>query len=90
MEWETLEAQAAGVAAVAGDEGGVGEIVAHGESGLLTPPGDVAAFAAALAALLDDPVRRGAMGEAAAAKVTRRHDIAAAATALDQLLTRVA
>lgn len=86
----TLEAQAAGVAAVAGDEGGVGEIVAQGETGLLTPPGDAAAFAAALAALLDDPAGRGAMGEAAAAKVARRHDIAAAATALDQLLACVA
>ncbi len=86
----TLEAQAAGVAAVAGDEGGVGEIVAHGETGLLTPPGDAAAFAAALASLLDDPARRGAMGPAARAKVARRHDIAAAATALDRVLAGVA
>jgi glycosyltransferase involved in cell wall biosynthesis len=85
----TLEAQAAGVAAVAGAEGGVGEIVAHGETGLLTPPGDVAAFAAALALLLDDPARRAAMGEAARAKVARRHDVDAASAVLDRVLAAV-
>jgi glycosyltransferase involved in cell wall biosynthesis len=86
----TLEAQAAGVAAVAGDEGGVGEIVARGATGLLTPPGDAAAFAAALARLLDDPAERAAMGEAARAKVARAHGIDAAAVALDRVLAAVA
>jgi glycosyltransferase involved in cell wall biosynthesis len=85
----TLEAQAAGVPAVAGDEGGVGTIVAHGETGLLTPPGDADAFRSALATLLDDPARRKAMGAAALAKVARTHDIAAAATALDRVLASV-
>ncbi|MGO1081295.1 glycosyltransferase [Inquilinus sp. CA228] len=88
-----LEAQAAGLPAVAGaaggDAGGVAEILRHGETGLLVPPGDAAAFADAVAALLDDPARRRAMGEAARANVLARHDIAAAAAILDRTLARV-
>ena len=40
-----LEAQAAGLPVVAGAVGGVPSIVADGITGLLTPPGDVGAFA---------------------------------------------
>jgi glycosyltransferase involved in cell wall biosynthesis len=83
-----LEAQASGVAVVAGKSGGVAGIVAAGETGLLVPPGDVAAFAAALRRLVQDPEARAAMGAAARAKVEREHDLPAAArrlaAALDQ------
>ncbi|WP_342234727.1 glycosyltransferase family 4 protein [Inquilinus sp. OTU3971] len=89
-----LEAQAAGLPAVAGaaggEGGGVAGILRHGETGLLVPPGDAAAFAAAVAALLDDPARRRAMGEVARANVLARHDIAATAAILDRTLARVA
>ncbi|MEP3280053.1 MAG: glycosyltransferase family 4 protein [Stappiaceae bacterium] len=47
-----LEAQAASLAVVAGDSLGVPDVVADGESGLLVPAGDVAAFACALKKLL--------------------------------------
>ncbi len=47
-----LEAQASGLPVVAGASGGVAGIVAAGETGLLTPPGDAAAFAAAVRRLL--------------------------------------
>jgi glycosyltransferase involved in cell wall biosynthesis len=40
-----IEAGLAGVAAVATDVGGVGQIVRDGETGVLVPPGDVAALA---------------------------------------------
>jgi phosphatidylinositol alpha-1,6-mannosyltransferase len=61
-----LEAAAAGTAAVAGRSGGSHEAVEHGVTGLVVDrPGDTAAVAAALAALLDDPARRAAMGLAA-------------------------
>ena len=43
-----LEAQAAGVPVVAGNAGGVDEIVRHGVTGVLTPEGSVAAFADAI------------------------------------------
>jgi len=81
-----LEAQAGGVPVVAGGGGGVPGIVAHGRTGLLVPMGDAAAFADAVAALLDDPARRASMGAAAAAKVMAEHAIAGAAARLDAAL----
>jgi glycosyltransferase involved in cell wall biosynthesis len=84
-----LEAQASGVAVVAGASGGVAGIVVAGETGALVPPGDVTAFAAAVRRLVLDRETRAAMGVAACAKVEREHDLPAAATrlaaALDQL-----
>jgi glycosyltransferase involved in cell wall biosynthesis len=53
-----LEALACGVPVVASRAGGLQEIVVDGESGLLVPPGDSAALARALLALLtDEPLR---------------------------------
>ena len=81
-----LEAQAAGTPVVAGREGGVPAIIADGESGDLTPPGDEGAFARAVAGLLDEPARRHTMGGAARARVATHHDLAAAGRALDRIL----
>jgi glycosyltransferase involved in cell wall biosynthesis len=81
-----LEAQACGLPVVAGRSGGVPEIVAHGETGLLTAAGDCDAFAVALANLIEDPARRGAMAGAAVAKVEAQHGIASAADQLDAIL----
>jgi glycosyltransferase involved in cell wall biosynthesis len=81
-----LEAQASGVPAVAGDGGGVSGIVAHQRTGLLVPVGDAAAFADAVAVLLDDPGQRASMGRAAAAKVAAEHTIEEAAAQLDAAL----
>jgi glycosyltransferase involved in cell wall biosynthesis len=81
-----LEAQASGLAVVSGDSGGVGTIVADGETGLLVPPGDPAAFAAAVRQLLEDPARCAALGAAARRKVAREHDLAAASRRLGSLL----
>ncbi|HWB48037.1 MAG TPA: glycosyltransferase family 4 protein, partial [Stellaceae bacterium] len=81
-----LEAQASGLAVVAGRSGGVGDIVADGVTGLLTPPGDADAFAAALRALLADPARRAGLGAAARDKVRREHDLPAAAARLAAII----
>jgi glycosyltransferase involved in cell wall biosynthesis len=81
-----LEAQASGMAAVAGRAGALAAIVADGETGLLVREGDADAFASAVAALLDDPARRARMCEAAAGKVRARHDLARAAEGLDRAL----
>ena len=70
-----LEAASCGRAIVASDMPGCREIVRPGErgveTGLLVPPGDIAALAAALAGLARDPVRRHAMGRAARRLVER-------------------
>ncbi|MBI3197043.1 MAG: glycosyltransferase family 4 protein [Rhodospirillales bacterium] len=77
-----LEAQASGLPVVAGRTGGVPAVVADGITGLLTPIGDAAAFAAAVARLLDRPTERARLGAAAAARVASHHDERAAARAL--------
>ncbi len=43
---------------------GIPELIAHGENGLLAPPGDVAALTQLLASLLHDPALRRRLGEA--------------------------
>jgi glycosyltransferase involved in cell wall biosynthesis len=64
-----LEAAACTRPIVAADMPGVREVVRPGETGLLVPPHDVDALAAALAALAGDPQRRQAMGRAGRALV---------------------
>jgi glycosyltransferase involved in cell wall biosynthesis len=59
-----IEAMALGKPLVASAAGGVLEIVEDGRSGLLVPPGDAVALAAALRRLLSDPALREATGAA--------------------------
>lgn len=59
-----LEAMRTGRPVVATRVGGIPEVVAHGETGLLVPPGEPAALAAALVELLDNRKRAKAFGEA--------------------------
>jgi glycosyltransferase involved in cell wall biosynthesis len=63
-----LEAMGWGRPLVASRTGGLLDLVADGDSGVLVPPGDPAALAAALRALLEDGGRRRAMGTAALAR----------------------
>lgn len=62
-----VEAQACGLPVVATRFGGFPEVVAAGKTGLLVPPRDPAALAAAVNELLADPGRRAAMAAAAPA-----------------------
>ncbi len=84
-----LEAQAAGLPVVAGACDGVPSIVAHGETGLLVPPGESEAFAAATRALIEAPGRRAAMDAAALESARGYHDITTTASILDRALAEV-
>lgn len=81
-----LEAQAAGLPVIGGARPGVVAIVRDGETGLLAPEGDPAAFADAIARLLRNPSARARMGRAAAAHVARDHDLAAGRARLAALI----
>jgi glycosyltransferase involved in cell wall biosynthesis len=75
-DWEgmplfVLECMATGTPVVATNVGGLPEIVEHDRTGLLVPPRDPAALAAAISALLADP-ERGRLLAATAAE--RLHD----------------
>ncbi|MGW5350707.1 GT4 family glycosyltransferase PelF [Streptomyces sp. NPDC004031] len=65
-----IEAMSCGRCTVSTDVGGVREAV--GDTGLVVPPRDPAAMALAALALLRDPARRAALGEAARIRVIDR------------------
>ncbi len=58
-----LEAMACGAAVVGSRVGGIPEVVADDETGLLVPPGDDGALAEAINALVRNPARAAAMGQ---------------------------
>ena len=59
-----IEAQLCETPVVAYESGGLTETVQHDRTGILVPPGDLGALAAALDALLDAPERASEMGRA--------------------------
>ncbi|HEY8552451.1 MAG TPA: N-acetyl-alpha-D-glucosaminyl L-malate synthase BshA [Thermaerobacter sp.] len=67
-----LEAMACGVPVVAARTGGLPEVVEHGKTGYLLPPGDVEGMARCALELLRDPDRHAAFARAAAATARRR------------------
>ena len=69
LPYSLLEAMACGVAVVASDVTGNRDVVRHGKSGLLAPPGDVRAFARWTLKLLTEPELRGQLGAAARERV---------------------
>jgi len=67
-----LEAMACGLPVVGSDITGIREIVRHGETGWLAPPGDADGLAAALRVLSNDAALRERLGRAGRAEVRRR------------------
>lgn len=64
-----MEAMAMGKPVIAARSGGLADIVADGETGLLVPPSDPQALREAIQSLLDDPVRRQHMGDMARQRI---------------------
>ena len=75
MPLSILEGMHCANAIVASNVGGIPETVRDGVDGLLTPPADVPALAAALRQLLEDPSRRQRMGQAAQERAQREFSI---------------
>jgi glycosyltransferase involved in cell wall biosynthesis len=68
-----FEYMGCGVPVVAAALGQIGEVVRDGETGLLYPPGELDALAAACDRLLADPALRHRLGQTAAAEVHGRY-----------------
>jgi glycosyltransferase involved in cell wall biosynthesis len=70
-----VEAMCMGLPVVACTVGGIPEVVAHGETGVLVPSGDPEAFAAAIESLAADSELRVRMGQAGVLRARRCFDL---------------
>ena len=80
-----LEAMFAGRAIVASAVGGIPEVITDGREGLLVPPNDPGALAAALRRLLDDRALRIRLGRAAQVRAAEQFTVGAMADAYERL-----
>ncbi len=85
-----LEAQAAGLPTVAGDAGGVREVIRGGETGILVDENDCDTLAKAVRGLLDDPVRRRDMGRRGRKFVRDERSLITASGIIDRAVVRAA
>ncbi|MGY0634493.1 glycosyltransferase [Luteimonas sp. A478] len=83
-----LEAMAAGCPVIASRVGGTPELVEDGRTGVLFPPGDARALAAAMASLASEPDLRKQLADAAREFVARHHSAAALAAATSAVYER--
>ena len=74
---------------VATTTGGLPEVVAQGETGLLVPPGDVESLAATVVALLEDRTRREQMGLCGKARAQERFSLDASVMHMEKLYGEV-
>lgn len=84
-----MESMDAGVPVVATRVGGTPDLIEDGVQGVLVPPRDPAALAAAIAGLLDDPERRREMGERARERRSSEFDIEVSAARFGELYERL-
>ena len=69
------EAMAAELPVVASRVGGIPELVVHGETGLLVPPGDAEALAKAVVALLKEPIVGRQLGANGGQRAAQNYDL---------------
>jgi len=80
-----MEYMAAGIPTVATDTGGNPELIRHGKTGYLVPPGDHEALSAALSALLSAPDSAHAMGIEAQNEINRNFSVSGMVTQMAQI-----
>ena len=85
-----MEAMASGLPSVSTLVGGIPELVESGVTGLLVPPGDVPALAAAVEGLVADPEARRRMGRAARAAAESRFSLDRMTSELERVYGAVA
>lgn len=85
-----LQALAMGRPVIASPVGGVPEVVLHGKTGFLCPPGDASVYASAMARLAEDPDLRERMGKAGRELVLSGHTAAIMCDRTESFYTRLA
>lgn len=88
MPMALLEAMSWGVPVIATPVGGIPQIVTHEVNGLLVPPREVAALAAAIERLLQDPTLRVRLGKAARTTIEAGFSLEDAMRKLDNIYRR--
>ena len=83
-----MEASACGLPVVAGDEGGVREVIRHGVNGLVVRPRDPAAFARGAGRVMTDRALYRRLAQRGWGHAGVRHGFAAAAARLDAILAQ--
>jgi glycosyltransferase involved in cell wall biosynthesis len=71
LGYSILEAMASGKPVVASGVGGIPEVIADGEEGILTAPGDIESLSNAIDSLMSDKATRERMGKACSEKVNK-------------------
>jgi glycosyltransferase involved in cell wall biosynthesis len=85
-----IEAMSLGTPVVASCVGGIPEIIRDSVDGLLVPPGDAEALAAALGRLVDDRALRVSLGQAGQARVRDSFDVEKLSAEMQTILLEVA
>jgi len=86
---EALDAMALGKPIVATRCGAIPELIRHGESGIIIPPGNSAAMAGALVEMLENPDVTKVFGENADATVRERHMMDSHIRRIEDILWRL-
>jgi glycosyltransferase involved in cell wall biosynthesis len=69
------EAMSAGIPCIGSNVGGIPDVIAHGQCGLIVEKGDVGALASAIERLANEPQLRREMGDAARKRARDRFDV---------------